>query len=84
MPYTRPDRIPLSFAQQRLWFLDRLEPGSSFYNIPVAIRLKGKLNVAALKRAFQALLERHEILRTTFKEKMELLISIFLKQQILS
>ena len=68
MPHTRPDRIPLSFAQQRLWFLDRLEPGNSFYNIPQAIHLNGELNIAALTRAFQALLERHEILRTAFKE----------------
>ncbi|MFI5343201.1 MAG: amino acid adenylation domain-containing protein [Chlamydiales bacterium] len=68
-PVKRPDHIPLSFAQQRLWFLDRLEPGSSFYNISMAICLEGELSVIALKRAFQALLQRHEILRTTFKEE---------------
>jgi amino acid adenylation domain-containing protein len=58
---------PLSFAQQRLWFLDQLEPGISAYNIPIAFRLKGSLNHAALERSFQEILRRHESLRTTFK-----------------
>ena len=56
---------PLSFAQQRLWFLNQLEPDSPAYNQPKAIRLKGVLHVPALKRALDAIADRHEALRTT-------------------
>ncbi|HEU4595768.1 MAG TPA: amino acid adenylation domain-containing protein [Pyrinomonadaceae bacterium] len=59
---------PLSFAQQRMWFLDQMEPGSAAYNLPAALRLTGRLDVAALERAFGELVRRHEILRTTFAE----------------
>jgi amino acid adenylation domain-containing protein len=58
--------FPVSFAQQRLWFLDRFEPGSPFYNLPTVVRLQGKLNVAILEQCFQAIVQRHESLRTTF------------------
>jgi amino acid adenylation domain-containing protein len=58
--------FPLSFAQQRLWFLQHLDPDSSTYNVPTAVRLRGELNVAALQHSFDRLIERHEILRTTF------------------
>ncbi|MFL5356592.1 amino acid adenylation domain-containing protein [Archangium sp.] len=58
--------LPLSFAQQRLWFLDQLEPGSALYNIPAAVRLEGALDVSALERSFGELVRRHEALRTTF------------------
>jgi amino acid adenylation domain-containing protein len=57
---------PLSFAQQRLWFLDQLQPGSAAYNIAGAMRLLGQLDVAALERSLNEILRRHEILRTTF------------------
>jgi len=60
------DSIPLSFAQQRLWFLDQLEPNSPLYNIPIAMRLSGVLNVEALQKSLNAVLARHEALRTHF------------------
>ncbi|HEU4562407.1 MAG TPA: amino acid adenylation domain-containing protein, partial [Longimicrobium sp.] len=68
VPVERTDALPLSFAQERLWFVDRLEPGSSVYNIPVAWRLGGGLDVAALERALGEIVRRHESLRTTFAE----------------
>ncbi len=58
--------FPLSFAQQRLWFLHQWEPGSPFYNIPTALRLKGQLHREALKRSLSEIVQRHEALRTTF------------------
>jgi amino acid adenylation domain-containing protein len=60
--------LPLSFAQQRLWFLDRLAPGTAAYNVPLAVWLLGKLDVPALTAAVAALVRRHETLRTTFHE----------------
>ncbi|HST62152.1 MAG TPA: amino acid adenylation domain-containing protein, partial [Longimicrobium sp.] len=64
----RTGALPLSFAQERLWFIDRLEPGSSTYNIPVAWRLEGALDRAALERALGEIVRRHEALRTVFRE----------------
>ncbi len=57
---------PLSFAQQRLWFLDQLAPGSASYNVPLAVRLSGRLDPAALEASLAEILRRHEALRTTF------------------
>jgi amino acid adenylation domain-containing protein len=57
--------LPLSFAQQRLWLLDRLEPGSAAYNLPLAYRVDGVLDAASLERALGEVLRRHEVLRTT-------------------
>jgi amino acid adenylation domain-containing protein/non-ribosomal peptide synthase protein (TIGR01720 family) len=67
-PLARDGKLPLSFSQQRLWFLYRMEPDSAAYNVPALLRFSGALDTAALKAAFDALVMRHEILRTTFKE----------------
>ncbi len=66
LPVVRDREIPLSFAQQRLWFLDQLEPGSSFYHIPAAVRLRGTLDLTALEQSFREVIRRHESLRTRF------------------
>lgn len=68
-PVSREDDLPLSFAQQRLWFLDQLEPNSAFYNIPTALRLAGSLNLEALEQSVQEIIRRHESLRTIFQEQ---------------
>ena len=62
----RTDSAPASFAQQRLWFLDQLEPDNPIYNIPQMTHLRGPLNVDALQRALTEIVRRHEALRTTF------------------
>ncbi|MFP2913621.1 condensation domain-containing protein, partial [Pyxidicoccus sp. 3LFB2] len=69
-PLTRASRdgvLPLSFAQQRLWFLDQLEPGSASYNVPILLTLRGALVEDVLERSFQELVRRHESLRTVFR-----------------
>jgi len=58
--------FPLSFAQERLWFLDQWESNSPAYNIPAAVRLRGPLNVTALEQSVNDIVRRHEALRTTF------------------
>ncbi|TQF71321.1 non-ribosomal peptide synthetase [Pseudoalteromonas luteoviolacea] len=64
----RDEPLPLSFAQQRLWLLDKIEGGSAHYNMPGAMRLRGALNIEALKQALDTIVERHESLRTYFQE----------------
>lgn len=64
----RAQPLALSFPQQRLWFVDQLQTGSSLYNINKALRLRGQLDAARLNRAVQSIAARHEILRTTFVE----------------
>ncbi|WP_144572332.1 non-ribosomal peptide synthetase [Bacillus paramycoides] len=65
------EALPLSYAQQRLWFMDRFNPNSSLYNIPTVWRLKGNWVPEALEKGFNRLIERHESLRTVFKEIRE-------------
>ncbi|HEX7238685.1 MAG TPA: amino acid adenylation domain-containing protein, partial [Longimicrobiaceae bacterium] len=69
VPVPRGGPLPLSFAQQRLWFIDRLEPGSSAYNMSFALRLRGALDPAVLHAALGELTRRHETLRTTFAKR---------------
>ena len=63
------DSYPLSFAQQRLWFLDQLDPGIPLYNVPTFIRLTGRLNLKALEKTFSEIVSRHKVLRTTFSTR---------------
>ena len=69
-PFVQPTRkagqpVPLSFAQQRLWFIDQLLPGSPLYNVPTAMRLRGALNIQCLRQSLDAVVQRHDVLRTT-------------------
>ncbi|MFE4412486.1 amino acid adenylation domain-containing protein [Streptomyces sp. NPDC056821] len=67
-PAERPELIPMSYGQQRLWFLNRLEGAASPYKIPIALRLRGDLDREALQAALGDIVERHEALRTVFRE----------------
>jgi len=66
LPVPRDGDLPLSFAQQRLWFIDQLDPGNSVYNFPAAVRLTGPLDLTALQQSLNEIVKRHEVLRTTF------------------
>ncbi|MCF6434836.1 non-ribosomal peptide synthetase [Pseudoalteromonas sp. MMG022] len=66
-PVDRDQSLPLSFSQQRLWFVDQLNGSSTQYNLPLALELKGELDITALQQSFTALVARHEVLRTTFE-----------------
>lgn len=68
-PRARDTDLPLSFAQERMWFGAQLEPGSSSYNIPLHVRVRGALDVAALTQSLNEIVRRHEILRTTFENR---------------
>ncbi|MFP2932270.1 condensation domain-containing protein [Pyxidicoccus sp. 3LG] len=78
--------LPLSFAQQRLWFIDQLQPGNSLYNVPLILKLEGRLDEMAMQRAFDELVRRHEALRTLFRTEagkpvQEILPSLFVPLQ---
>ena len=66
-PASRDGQLPLSFSQERLWFLDQLEPGGLSYNLLAAYQLKGELNITALEQSVNEIIRRHEVLRTIFK-----------------
>lgn len=66
LPRTQEAEIPLSFSQQRLWFLEQLDSGDALYNIRAVVRLSGKVNIPALEMSFNEIIARHEILRTNF------------------
>ena len=68
-PYTDKESIPLSFAQNRLWFLDKLEEDSFAYNLPFPVKIEGALNITAINKALKHILKRHSVLRTSFPEK---------------
>ncbi|HEX7154407.1 MAG TPA: amino acid adenylation domain-containing protein [Thermoanaerobaculia bacterium] len=72
-PAPRNEALPLSFAQQRLWFVDQLEPDSPQYNIPIGLRLTGNLDRQALQTALDTLVARHEVLRTTYAENVQVI-----------
>jgi amino acid adenylation domain-containing protein len=76
VPISRDQELPLSFAQERFWFLNQLAPGNPTYLIPVAVSIRGSLNVAALARSLNALVARHETLRTSFTQSGGKLVQV--------
>ena len=76
--------FPLSFAQQRLWFLDQLEPNSSAYNMPAALKLSGQLNIRALRQSLLEIIRRHESLRTVFSTHNEQPVQIILPKLLIA
>jgi hypothetical protein len=65
-PGSRAGNLPLSYGQQRLWFLDQLEPNNPVYNVPISVRLTGALQLSALQQSLNEIIRRHEVLRTRF------------------
>ncbi|MEH2068927.1 MAG: amino acid adenylation domain-containing protein [Nostoc sp.] len=84
LPRAKNTDIPLSYAQQRLWFLDQFEPNSPSYNIPLALRLVGTLNHTALEQSLQVIIHRHEALRTNFITVDGKPIQVIREQEIVS
>src|SRR5207302_2064799 len=73
---TDPGPPPLSFAQQRLWLVDRMAPGQSTYNMPIVVKMTGPLDVPQLQRTFTVIVQRHEVLRTVFAVHDEQIVQI--------
>ena len=78
----RPDFVPLSFAQQRLWVLHQLDPSNPSYNMPEAVRFRGVLQTQILEQSLNEIFRRHEVLRTTFKTTEEGPAQIIAKQSV--
>src|SRR5689334_12303449 len=72
--------LPLSFAQQRLWFLDQLEPGSAAYNLSGRLHLEGRLDASALEASLNEIVRRHEALRTIFTARDGAAVQIVLSE----
>jgi len=83
-PVPRDRELPMSFAQRRLWFLDRLVPQNAFYNMSGTYRLKGSLDRESLAESLNEIIKRHEILRTTFAERESQLVQVVAKEQCLN
>jgi hypothetical protein len=81
MPVPRDRDLPLSFAQQRLWFIHQLEPGSSLYNVQTTLRLKGQLDMQALQDALEEIVLRHEVLRTHFAKRGDLAVQVISEEK---
>jgi amino acid adenylation domain-containing protein len=77
-PVLREGDLPLSFSQERLWFLEQMEPGNATYNLPLVIRLTGELNQLALEQSLNKIIERHETLRTIFTAKNGIPVQVVL------
>jgi amino acid adenylation domain-containing protein len=80
-PHPPEEAAPLSFAQQRLWFMDQLEPGNPAYNMPVVMHVRGPLKVSVFFRSVQTLARRHTILRTSFRRQGEEVVQIPLQEK---
>ena len=72
----RDGELPLSFAQERLWFIDRMEPGSSAYNIPISVRLIGRLELGVLRASLDEIVRRHEVLRTVLASRGDQVVQV--------
>ena len=83
-PAPRDGDLPLSFGQQRLWFLEQLEPGNALYNNFAAVRIQGELDVATLEQSINQIVRRHESLRTVFREKDGVPVQVILDEQPIS
>jgi amino acid adenylation domain-containing protein len=75
------DQLPLSYSQRRLWLLDQLHPDSSFYNVPIVLRLTGPLNVDALERSLIGIMQRHEVFRTIYQKVEEEPVQVILPME---
>ena len=75
------EHLPLSFAQERLWFLHQLAPTSAFYNVPIVLRIRGPLQLTVLERSLNTVIQRHEVLRTTFSAIAGLPTQIIVAEQ---